>query len=62
MVPMVFLPGAYGRTTFWRPVAGRLADVGPATLVAYPGFGDEPPAPGVHDVDDLYRWLLGRLP
>ena len=62
MVPIVFLPGANGRTAFWRPVAERLADLGPATLVGYPGFGDAPRDPSVRSVDDLYRWLLPRLP
>jgi len=47
---------------FWGPVAERLADLGPATLVGYPGFGDAPRDPSVRDVDDLYRWLLPRLP
>lgn len=62
MTPIVFLPGANGRKAFWRPVAERLADLGPAQLVGYPGFGDEPRDPSVRSVDDLYRWLLRRLP
>lgn len=62
MIPIVFLPGANGRRAFWRPVADRLTHLGPAHLVGYPGFGDEPPVPGIRDVDDLYRWLLTRLP
>jgi pimeloyl-ACP methyl ester carboxylesterase len=62
VTPIVFLPGALGRKAFWRPVAERLAALGPATLVGYPGFGDEPADPAVRDVDDLYLWLLPRLP
>jgi pimeloyl-ACP methyl ester carboxylesterase len=62
VVPIVFLPGAGGRAAFWRPVADRLADLGPAHLVGYPGFGGEPADPFIHSLDDLYRWLLGRLP
>jgi pimeloyl-ACP methyl ester carboxylesterase len=62
VIPVVFLPGAGGRAGFWRPVAGRLADLGPATLVAYPSFGDEPADPSVASLEDLYRWLVARLP
>jgi pimeloyl-ACP methyl ester carboxylesterase len=62
MTPIVFLPGAGGRSAFWKPVADRLADLGPARLVGYPGFGDEPRDSTLRDVDDLYRWLLRRLP
>jgi len=62
MTPLVFLPGAAGRSSFWRPVAERLEDVGPAHLLAWPGFGDEPPDPGIRSLGDLFRWLLSRLP
>jgi pimeloyl-ACP methyl ester carboxylesterase len=60
--PLVFLPGASGRSTFWRPVAERLRDLGPSLLLGWPGFGGEPPDPSIHGLDDLYRWLLRRLP
>jgi len=60
--PLVFLPGAGGRAAFWKPVADRLSDLGPAHLVAYPGFGDLPADPSVRSLDDLYRWLVARLP
>lgn len=60
--PFVFLPGAGGRAGFWRPVAERIADLGPAHLVGWPGFGDTPADPAIHSLDDLYRWLLPRLP
>lgn len=62
MPPLVFLPGALGRSAFWRPVAERLADLGPAHLLAWPGFGDAPPEAGITSLDDLFRWLLPRLP
>jgi len=60
--PLVFLPGASGRPTFWRPVADRLRDLGPSQLVGWPGFGGEPSDPSIGSLDDLYRWLLQRLP
>lgn len=60
--PLLFLPGAAGRAAFWRPVADRLADLGPARLIGYPGFGGLPPEPGIRSLDDLLGWLLDRLP
>jgi pimeloyl-ACP methyl ester carboxylesterase len=62
VTPIVYLPGAGGRAAFWRPVAERLADLGPAHLVAYPGFGDAPADPSIDSLDDLYRWVLAGLP
>ena len=62
MSSLVFLPGAGGRASFWAPVAGRLGLFGPQVLVGWPGFGDEPANPAIHSLDDLYRWLLPRLP
>jgi pimeloyl-ACP methyl ester carboxylesterase len=59
---LVFLPGAAGRGDFWQPVAERLRELGAIHLVGYPGFGDVPPDPVVTSLDDLYRWVLERLP
>jgi pimeloyl-ACP methyl ester carboxylesterase len=60
--PLVFLPGAGGRASFWRPVADRLGDLGEAHVLGYPGFGDAPAEAGVASLDDLCRWVLARLP
>ena len=62
MTPLVFLPGAGGDPAFWAPVAGRLRDLGEARVVGYPGFAGLPPTPGLASLDDLYRWVLDRLP
>lgn len=62
MPPLVFLPGAAGRSSFWRPVAGKLADLGEARLVGYPGFGDLPADPGIRSLGDLLGWLVERMP
>jgi pimeloyl-ACP methyl ester carboxylesterase len=62
MPPLVFLPGALGRSSFWRPVADRLKDLGPAQLVGWPGFGDVPADPAIDSLAGLYRWILERLP
>jgi pimeloyl-ACP methyl ester carboxylesterase len=58
----VFLPGAGGSASFWRPVADRLGDLGPAHVLGYPGFGEVPADPAVTSLDDLYRWVVERLP
>lgn len=62
MQPLVFLPGAGGRGAFWRPVADRLRGLGVPRLLAYPGFGDVRADPGVACLDDLYAWIVARLP
>ena len=62
MKPIVFLPGAGGRTSFWAPVATRLSDLGPAHLQAWPGFGDRPRDPAIRSTEDLFAWMLSRLP
>jgi pimeloyl-ACP methyl ester carboxylesterase len=60
--PLVFLPGAGGRSSFWEPVAARLSDLGPAHRLAWPGFGDCPPDPAIRSTDDLFAWMRSRLP
>ena len=62
MTPLVFLPGAAGRAAFWRPVADRLAHLGPAHLLGYPGFGGLPEDPRIASLDDLFGWMVARLP
>jgi pimeloyl-ACP methyl ester carboxylesterase len=60
--PILFLPGAAGSAEFWRPVADRLAGLGPAHRLGYPGFGGLPPDPAIRSLDDLFRWVVARLP
>jgi pimeloyl-ACP methyl ester carboxylesterase len=60
--PLLFLPGAGGSASFWAPVAERLADLGPAHLLGYPGFGGAPADPSIRDLDGLFRWVVARLP
>jgi pimeloyl-ACP methyl ester carboxylesterase len=62
MSPIVFLPGAAGLASFWRPVAERLRELGEPHLVGYPGFGDVPRDPAVASMEDLYCWIVDRLP
>ena len=60
-LPIAFLPGASGNTSFWRPVADRLGGR-QAILVGYPAFGGVPRHPEVQSLSDLYRHVLAGLP
>ena len=62
MPPLLFLPGAGGSASFWRPVAERLADLGRSLVLGYPGLGESPVDPSIESLDGLFRWLVGRLP
>src|SRR6059058_2692879 len=52
---VLFLPGASGDRGFWRPVADRIRHSGEKVLLGWPGFGGNPPEPGIESLDDLYR-------
>jgi pimeloyl-ACP methyl ester carboxylesterase len=62
MMPLVFLPGARGTASFWRPVADRLADLGPIHLFGWPSFGGIPADPSIHSLEYLFGRLVERLP
>lgn len=62
MPPIIYLPGASGTQSFWQPVAERLADLGPATRLGWPGFGDEAADASVEALGDLVGWTVARLP
>ncbi|MCP1551485.1 MULTISPECIES: alpha/beta fold hydrolase [Methylorubrum] len=51
MTTTLFLPGASGSATFWRPVAHAAGLDG--VFLAWPGLGAEPADAGVNSVDDL---------
>jgi pimeloyl-ACP methyl ester carboxylesterase len=61
-LPIAFLPGGGGRSSFWRPVADRLWRRGAPVVFGYPGFGDVPADPSLRSLDDLYEALLATLP
>ncbi len=58
---LYFLPGALGRTAFWRPMAGLLTHPAPQVHVAWPGFGGAPPDASIRGLDDLASRLLERI-
>jgi pimeloyl-ACP methyl ester carboxylesterase len=61
-LPIVYLPGGGGRSSFWRPVADRLWRRGAPIVLGYPGFGDVPADASLRSLGDLYGALLGVLP
>jgi pimeloyl-ACP methyl ester carboxylesterase len=61
-LPIVYLPGGGGRSSFWRPVADRLWRLGAPIVFGYPGFGDAPPDPGIRSLSDLHDAILAVLP
>ena len=50
---IVFLPGASGDRTFWRPVSERIPAPADHVLVGWPGFADTPFDPSVKCLADL---------
>ncbi len=62
VLPIVYLPGGGGRSSFWRPVADRLWQRGAPIVLGYPGFGDVPANASVRSLDDFYGALLEVLP
>jgi surfactin synthase thioesterase subunit len=58
---LFFLPGALGRTEFWRPVAGLLTYPAERVHVSWPGFGGIAPDPAIEGIDDLATRLLASI-
>ena len=58
---LLFLPGASGNTTFWRPVAARLRHPAARSFMGWPGFGGMPPDPNVCGIDDLVARVLREI-
>lgn len=51
MTRTLFLPGASGHASFWKPVATHIRLDG--VFLAWPGLGTEPPQPDINSLDDL---------
>jgi pimeloyl-ACP methyl ester carboxylesterase len=62
MSSLVFLPGAGGSASFWRPVADRLTDLGRTVVLGYPGFDERPADPAIRSLADLFGWVVEQLP
>lgn len=61
-LPVVYLPGASGRSAVWRPIAERLARRRSPIFIDYPGLGDAPLDSSIRSLDDLSRVVSASLP
>lgn len=59
MTKTLFLPGAGGSASFWKPVVTHTELDG--VFFAWPGLGDEPARPNVRKIDDLVAMVLDRM-
>jgi pimeloyl-ACP methyl ester carboxylesterase len=58
---LLFLPGAFGNTEFWRPAAERIAHSAQQVHIGWPGFGSTPPDPSVTGMADLVARVLPTI-
>jgi pimeloyl-ACP methyl ester carboxylesterase len=58
---LIFLPGALGRTEFWRPAASLLTYPAQQEQMAWPGFSGMPPDPAIRNLDDLAGRVVARI-
>jgi pimeloyl-ACP methyl ester carboxylesterase len=59
MTKTLFLPGAGGSASFWKPVADHSELDG--VFFAWPGLGDEPARSDIRKIDDLVAMVLDRM-
>jgi pimeloyl-ACP methyl ester carboxylesterase len=58
---LLFLPGASGRTAFWRPAAELLTNPAQQVHMRWPGFGGVPADPTIRKLDDLATRVLAEI-
>jgi pimeloyl-ACP methyl ester carboxylesterase len=59
MFKTLFLPGAGGSASFWKPLAHHAQLEG--VFFAWPGLGAEPPTPGINSIDDLIDLVAAEI-
>ena len=59
MLKTLFLPGAGGSSSFWKPLAAHAQLDG--VFFAWPGLGVEPPEPGIGSVNDLIALVASEI-
>ena len=59
MITILFLPGASGSATFWRPVAHSAGLDG--VFLAWPGLGAKSAHAGVNSLDDLVAMAASHV-
>ena len=58
---LLFLPGASGNTSFWRPVADTLTVPGEKVHFGWPGFGPTPQDPAITGTGDLVSLVTAEI-
>jgi pimeloyl-ACP methyl ester carboxylesterase len=58
---LLFLAGASGDTSFWRPAAGLLRHPAASVFVGWPGFGPTPADPDMDGVAGLAASVAARI-
>lgn len=58
--PLLFLPGAAGRGSFWDPVRFHISSIY-SDAVDWPGLGGVPSRPDIHSYGDLAAMVIDRL-
>jgi len=58
---LLFLPGASGDATLWKPLSDRLPHPARRRFLGWPGFGGLPPAPDVNGLADLARRVAAEI-
>ncbi len=59
MLKTLFLPGAGGSASFWRPLAERAQLDG--EFLGWPGLGNEPADPSINRIDDLVAFAASEV-
>ena len=59
MLKTLFLPGASGSASFWKPVAAAAGLDG--VFFAWPGLGAEPSQQGINSIDDLIALTASEI-
>jgi len=55
---LLFLPGAGGNPTFWKPLVNLIKQPGDPVLLAWLGAGSNVRRDDIHSLDDLYRLVV----
>ena len=58
---LLFLPGASGNTSFWKPVSDSLVYPAKKTHISYPGYGSTPSEPDINSLDDLAAKIVAEI-